>query len=151
MADSMHTRSDIFASVGVILVFAAVKMGYPLADPVIAPLICVLIILTGLQIIKDSSKALLDKAPLEESVIADLSRSVEGVCSCHAVRTRGMAGEIYVDLHIGVDSSLSIDSAHKVSEDVEEMIKSNIPEVRDVMVHLEPKDYCEPNGRKALD
>lgn len=150
VADSMHTRSDIFASVGVILGLIAVRMGYPLADPVIALLICGLILLTGLEIVKDSSKVLLDKALVEERVIVDLAKSVEGVCTCHRVRTRGMAGEIYVDLHIGVDSSLSIDAAHKVGEDVVSMIKSKIPEVRDVVVHLEPKDYCEIKARKAL-
>ena len=127
VADSMHTRSDIYASLGVILGLVAIKMGYPLADPVIALLICGLILLTGLEIVKDSSNVLLDKAPVEESVIVDLAKSVEGVCTCHRVRTRGMAGEIYVDLHIGVDSSLSIDAAHKVAEDVEQHDKKQDP------------------------
>jgi len=149
VADSMHTRSDIFVSVGVILGFVAVKMGYPLADPVIALLICGLILLTGLEIVRDSSKVLLDKALVEERVIVDLAKSIEGVCTCHRVRTRGMAGEIYVDLHIGVDSSLSIEAAHKVSEEVEGMIKSKIPGVKDVVVHLEPKDYCETKAMQA--
>ena len=90
VADSMHTRSDIYASIGVILGLIAIKMGYPLADPVIALLICGLIILTGLEIIKDSSSVLLDKAPIEESKIVDLAKSVDGVCTCHRVRTRGM-------------------------------------------------------------
>ncbi|MBN1235456.1 MAG: cation transporter [Methanotrichaceae archaeon] len=143
VADSLHTRSDIFASLGVILGFFAVNMGYPLADPVIALLICGLILLTGLMIVRDSSRVLLDKALVEESLIVDLAKSTEGVCNCHRVRTHGMAGEVYVDMHIGVDSSLSIDAAHKVSEDVESRIKSKIPGVKDVVVHLEPKDYCE--------
>ena len=151
VADSLHTRSDVFASVGVILGLFAVKMGYPLADPVIALLICGLILLTGIEIVRDSSKVLLDKALVEERVIVDLAKSVEGVCTCHGVRTRGMAGEIFVDLHIGVDSSLSIDAAHKVGEDVESSIKSKIPGVRDVVVHLEPKDYCELKARTALE
>lgn len=143
VADSMHTRSDIFASIGVILGLFAVKMGYPLADPVVALLICGLILLTGLEIVRDSSKVLLDKALVEERMIVDLAKSVEGVCTCHSVRTRGMAGEIFVDLHIGVDSSLSIDAAHKVSENVESIIKREISGVKDVVVHLEPKNYCE--------
>ncbi|MDD2836884.1 MAG: cation transporter dimerization domain-containing protein, partial [Methanothrix sp.] len=54
------------------------------------------------------------------------------------------------DLHIGVDSSLSIDAAHRVGEDVESMIKSKIPGVRDVVVHLEPKDYCERKAQRDL-
>lgn len=143
VADSLHTRSDVFASLGVILGLFAVRMGYPLADPLIALFICVLIIHTGLEIIRESSTALLDRAAIDEKVIVDLARSVEGVCSCHAVRTRGMAEEIYVDLHIEVDASLSMELAHEVGVDVERAIKSRIPEVRDVVVHLEPKDYCD--------
>jgi len=143
VADSMHTRSDIYASLGVILGLFAVRMGYPLADPLIALFICLLIVHTGLEILKESSTALLDRAAVDEQVIVDLARSVEGVCNCHAVRTRGMAEEIYVDLHIGVDASLSMEKAHEVGEDVERAIKSRIPEVRDVVVHLEPRDYCE--------
>ena len=143
VADSLHTRSDVFASLGVILGLFAVRMGYPLADPLIALFICVLIIHTGLEIIRESSTALLDRAAIDEKVIIDLARSVEGVCSCHAVRTRGMAEEIYVDLHIEVDASLSMELAHEVGVDVERAIKGRIPEVRDVVVHLEPKDYCD--------
>jgi divalent metal cation (Fe/Co/Zn/Cd) transporter len=65
-----------------------------------------------------------------------------------------MAGEIYVDLHIGVDSSLSIEAAHKVAEDVEHKIKSKIVGVKDVVVHLEPQGYCEikaQNGSVGLE
>ncbi|OPY50518.1 MAG: ferrous iron efflux protein F [Methanosaeta sp. PtaU1.Bin112] len=148
VADSLHTRSDILASLGVILGLAAVEMGYPQVDPVIALLICGLIVMTGIEIIRESSQVLLDKALLEESQIIDLAESVHGVCTCHGVRTRGTAGEIFIDLHIGVDSSLSIDAAHKVSEEVESMIKSRIPRVRDVMVHLEPKDYCDLKAQR---
>jgi len=143
VADSLHTRSDVFASLGVILGLFAVRMGYPLADPIIALFICALIIHTCLEIIRESSTALLDRAVIDEQVIVDLSRSVEGVCNCHAVRTRGMAEEIYVDLHIEVDASLSMELAHEVGVDVERAIKGRIPEVRDVVVHLEPKDYCD--------
>jgi hypothetical protein len=38
-------------------------------------------------------------SPDNRRVIVDLAKSVEGVCTCHGVRTRGMAAEIYVDLH----------------------------------------------------
>jgi len=143
VADSLHTRSDVFASLGVILGLFAVRVGYPLADPIIALFICALIIHTGLEIIRESATALLDRAVIDEQVIVNLARSVEGVCNCHAVRTRGMAEEIYVDLHIEVDASLSMELAHEVGVDVERAIKGRIPEVRDVVVHLEPKDYCD--------
>jgi cation diffusion facilitator family transporter len=143
VADSMHTRSDVFASIGVILGLFAVKMGYPLADPLIALIITGLIVLAGLEIMKESSKILLDKALIEESVIVNLALSVEGVCNCHRVRTRGSPGRIFVDLHIGLDPTLSMDAAHKVGMAVEDKIKNFIEGVEDVVVHIEPKDYCE--------
>jgi len=155
VADSIHTRSDNNASIAVLAGFVAVKMGYPLADPIIALAITGLIVLTGLEIIKDSSKVLLDRALIEESVISRLALSVPGVCDCHRVRTRGSPGAMYVDLHIGVDSALSIEAAHLVGKEVESKIKSSIPGVEDVVVHLEPRDYCRlsvrgrsGNGRK---
>jgi cation diffusion facilitator family transporter len=151
IADSMHTRSDIYASIAVILGFVAVRMGYPLADPIIAVLITGLIVLTGLEIIKDSSAVLLDKALIEESVIRRLVESVDGVCNCHRVRTRGALGEMYVDLHVGVDSSLSIEEAHKVGIEVENKIKSSIEGVKDVVVHMEPKEYCELRGKEETE
>jgi cation diffusion facilitator family transporter len=143
VADSMHTRSDIYASLAVILGLLAVKMGYPAADPAIALLVTVLIVHTGIEIIKNSSEVLLDKASIDESVVREAAMSVEGVCSCHKVRTRGSRGDMFVDLHIGADPSLSLEEAHNLSIEVEEKIKGSIQGVRDVVVHLEPKDYCE--------
>ena len=145
VADSRHTRSDIFASAGVVLGFVAIKMGYPQADPAATLFVCGLIIITGLEIIRDSSKVLLDRAVINDRVIADLAGSVDGVSSCHNIRTRGPAGEVYMDLHIGVDPSLSMDRAHEVGKAVELTIKSSIDGVRDVVVHLEPWDEA---GRK---
>jgi len=151
VADSMHTRSDIYASIGVIFGFIAVRMGYPLADPLIAVMITGLIVLTGLEIMKESSEVLLDKALIEESVVRRLAESVEGVCNCHRVRTRGSLGDMYIDLHVGVDSYLSIDDAHKVGLAVEEKIKGSIEGVKDVVVHMEPKDYCELRRAEGLE
>lgn len=148
VADSMHTRSDIYASIGVVGGLAAVKMGYPIADPIIALLITGLIILTGFGIIRDSSRVLLDKALIEESVILKLALSVPGVCNCHRIRTRGAPGQMYVDLHICMDSSLSLDMAHKVSENVENLIRISIEGVEDVVVHMEPDGYFKQKDQK---
>jgi cation diffusion facilitator family transporter len=143
VADARHTRSDVYASLGVILSLLAVKMGYPLADPAVALVIVALIIHTGWEIIKESSLVLLDRAILEEGAVRRAAESVPGVCSCHGIRTRGSPGEMYIDLHIGVDPTLTVDQAHELSMNVEERIKSSVDGVADVVVHMEPRDFCE--------
>ena len=65
ISDSKHTRSDIYASIAVILGFIVIKFGYVLADLVIAVLIALLIAKTGIGIIKDSSGVLLDRALID--------------------------------------------------------------------------------------
>jgi cation diffusion facilitator family transporter len=143
VADARHTQSDVYASTGVILSLLAVRMGYPLADPAVALAIVALIIHTGWEIVKEGSWVLLDRAVLEEGAVRRAAESVPGVCSCHGIRTRGSPGEIYIDLHIGVDPSLNIDQAHQLSMAVEENIKRSIKGVADVIVHMEPRDLCE--------
>jgi len=145
VADSMHTRSDIYASVGVILGFVAVMAGYPLADPILALVIVGLIVLTGIEILKESSQVLLDRALVEESIVRMAVDSVPGVCTSHRVRTRGSPGEIYIDLHIVVDPTISIEKAHRIGLEVEAKIKQSINGVRDVVVHMEPRESCEVN------
>lgn len=137
ISDSMHTRSDIYASIAVILGFIAIQSGYIIADPIIAILIALLIARTGIKIMMESSDVLLDKALIDEVTIKNIAKRVNGVCEAHKIRTRGSPSHIYVDLHIGVKSSLSIDKAHDVAHDVEDELKRAIPDIEDVVVHLE--------------
>ena len=69
IADSMHTRSDIYASLAVILGFFAISAGYVWADPIIALGIAILIAKTGIDIIKGSSGVLLDKSVVSDDII----------------------------------------------------------------------------------
>ena len=72
--------------------------------------------------------------------ITDIVLGIKGVKNCHKIRTRGRADDIYVDLHVQVNADMHIDNAHKISYAIEEAIKKEIPEVTDVVVHMEPKE-----------
>jgi divalent metal cation (Fe/Co/Zn/Cd) transporter len=65
---------------------------------------------------------------------------IKGVKACHKIRTRGRPDDIHVDLHVQVNPDMHVDNAHKVSYAIEEAIKAGIPEVTDVVVHIEPKE-----------
>lgn len=140
VADSFHTRSDIYASLAVILGFFAIMAGYFWADPVISLAIAVLIARTGINIIRESSEVLLDKSIISNEFIEKITKSVPGVIETHKIRTRGKRSQIYVDLHITVDPSYSIEEAHQIGEEVESKLKESLPGIKEVLIHMEPAE-----------
>ena len=138
IADSMHTRSDIFVSLSVIITLAVVRLGYPIVDPIISLVIGVFIAKAGFDIVKRSSSALTDKAVLDPDGICNLVLAIPGVKGCHSIRTRGSIDLVYVDLHVEVDPAMPTADAHELATDVEERVTKHIPGVVDVVVHIEP-------------
>lgn len=139
ISDSLHTRADIFTSFSVIVALAAIKLGYPILDPIVTVIISLFIAHTAFAIIKESSGILCDTAVvLENKQITDIVLAIKGVKACHKIRTRGRSDDIHVDLHVQVTPEMHIDEAHKISFRIEEAIKRGIPGVSDVVVHIEP-------------
>jgi len=143
IADSGHTKSDIFASFAVLAGLAAVKAGYPAADPVAAVVIAALIGRVGFKIVKSASGILVDAARIRAEDIVRICMGVPGVLRCHHVRSRGREDEIFMDLRVHVAPGLPIEEAHKIAHRVEEVIKKNIKNVTDVVVHIEPESKGE--------
>ena len=140
VADSMHTRADIYTSLSVIVALIGIKLGFPIIDPIATFLISIFIGYAAFEIIKDASRILCDTvAIIDSDKISAIVMKVKGVKACHKIRTRGRPDDICIDLHIQVDSVMHIDEAHKVSYAVEAALKKNIPEATDVLVHIEPK------------
>ncbi len=149
IADSMHTKSDIYVSLSVIVSLAAIKLGFPLLDPVIALLISFLIFRAGFQIMKESTMVLLDMSRLEEEDICNLVMGVEGVLGCHKIRTRGGMGDIRIDMHVLVKADLPLEEAHLISHNVSKMLKVEYKDITDVVVHLEPASPQGSNTKKT--
>jgi cation diffusion facilitator family transporter len=140
VSDSMHTRADIMTSVSVIATLILIKSGFPIIiDPIVTIIIALFIAHAAFEIVQQSSRILCDTAVIiDVKRITDIVLGIEGVKTCHKVRTRGRPDDIYVDLHVHVHPEMHIERAHKISFLIEEAIKKNIPEVTDVVVHMEP-------------
>ena len=141
VSDAMHTKADIFTSLPVIISLIAVKLGYPIMDHIVTIVISLFIAHAGLGIVKQGQAVLCDTAAiLDDKKIMDIVLGIRGVKTCHKIRTRGRPDDIYIDLHVQVNADMHIDNAHKISSAIEEAIKKRIPEVTDVVVHMEPKE-----------
>lgn len=138
VADSLHTRADIFTSLSVLAAMGAIKLGYPIVDPVVTFVICGFIAKAAFEIVKQSSKVLCDSAMVDTKKITGVVMGIRSVKSCHKIRTRGRDDDVYMDLHVQVAPDTHIDEAHKISYEIEEAIKKAMPEVSDVLVHMEP-------------
>lgn len=141
VSDALHTKADIFTSISVIIALIVIKLGYPVLDPVATMIISLFIAHSGYEIIKQGQAVLCDTAViLDEKKLTDIVLGINGVRACHKIRTRGRADDIYIDLHVQVDPDMHMATAHKVSYEIEGAIKKGIPEVSDVVVHMEPKE-----------
>jgi len=152
VSDSMHTKADIFTSISVIITLIAVRLGYPILDPIATLLIALFIAHAGLEIIRESSRVLCDTAPIVDvKKIADIVLSIEGVKACHKIRTRGRPDDIYLDLHVQVRPDMHMERAHQISYTIEDTIKRVIPEVSDVVVHMEPKGESKESPLETFE
>jgi cation diffusion facilitator family transporter len=141
VSDSMHTKADIFTSLSVIIALIAIKIGYPIIDPIATIIIALFIAHVGLDIVTYSSRILCDTvAIVEVKKIVDIVLGIPGVKTCHKIRTRGRPDDIHLDLHVQVNADMHVDKAHKISYAIEETIKKGIPGITDVVVHIEPKE-----------
>jgi cation diffusion facilitator family transporter len=140
IADSKHTKSDIYVSLGVIVSLIFIKSGFPIADSIAGVIVGIFIAKAGIDIIRESTETLVDKTQMDISIIKEIAYRVEGVKECHGIRTRGTKSHVFIDLHILVNPSMSVENAHRIAETVEREIKNKISEVVDVVVHIEPSE-----------
>ncbi len=138
VADSYHTKSDIYVSLVVMGGMLGTVMGIRLIDPVLSLIIMALIGRMAFDILRSASKVLCDSAIIPPEKIRKVAMGISGVRGCHEIRTRGREDEILVDLHINVDKSMHVDSAHDLSGRIENVIKGTFPGVREVIIHIEP-------------
>ncbi len=149
ISDSLHTKSDIFASVAVLISLAAVYAGLPVIDPIAAFIIAILIGRTGYHILLESAKVLSDYFRIHPGLIRDVALGVDGVTECHDIRSRGTPTDVFVDLRLHVPPDMGISEAHELAHKVEGRIKKEFTEVTEVVVHIEPEGkMAEAAGNK---
>jgi cation diffusion facilitator family transporter len=140
VADSKHTRSDIYVTVGVIASLVLINLGFPEADPVAGIIVGLVVARTGFFIIRDATETLVDRSCSDISAIENIVLAVAGVKGCHDIRTRGTGNHVFIDIHVLVDPGLSVEAAHAIADRVEQAIINGLTEVVDVVVHIEPYD-----------
>ncbi len=142
-ADAAHTFSDALVSVGVIIGLVLVVCGVPMADPVMALVVTVFILISAVGVFRRALRTLSDHSRIAASDIQQVAEAVSGVRQVHRVRTRGTESEVYVDLHVLVDPAMTVACAHGIGDEIEAAVKAQHPEAQEVLVHIEPDTEAE--------
>ena len=141
-ANAWHSRTDAISSVVVLVGVAGSMAGLWYLDAIAAIGVGLMIAKIGWDLAWHSIRELVDTGLDAERVeaIREIILAVDGVVSLHILRTRRMAGEALVDVHIQVAPHISVSEGHYVSETVRARIIKEIEEVTDVMVHIDPEN-----------
>jgi cation diffusion facilitator family transporter len=153
--DAWHHRSDAITS-GAAFVGISIALiggpGWEPADDWAALFACALIGFNGWRLLRPALEEAMDTAPpreVEESV-RTIAAAVPGVLALDQCRVRKMGVELYVDIHIGVDASLTVFAGHEIAHAVKDAIRHSNPAVADVLVHVEPAFQQQAAPRNAV-
>jgi cation diffusion facilitator family transporter len=155
-ADAWHLRTDVYTSLGVMISLGAVwaasflfpDLEVEWVDPVAAIGVALLITKAAYDLTIQSAKDLLDVELNDEELkrirgfILEYQEAVHGY---HKLRTRKAGYFRFIDFHIKVDPAMTVLEAHKISDDLEKIIETNL-QGANVTIHIEPCDgSCGPS------
>ena len=140
-ADAHHLLTDVWTSTGVVLGLIFVPLtGWLVLDPLIAFLVAVNIVWTGVRLLHETGSELLDASipTAERRIIADIfaAYNKQGI-QFHALRTRVAGVRRFVSFHVLVPGEWSVQQGHALCEEIELKIVDSLPGAH-VFTHLEP-------------
>jgi cation diffusion facilitator family transporter len=146
--DAAHLGTDALTSAAVLvgLILVAIT-GAQWIDPVVALAVAALVVTTGVRLLAQSSRVLVDESLPPEEVEA-IRKAIEslssrGVVGYHELRTRRAGARRYVDLHVQFRAGTSLEDAHRTAHELQDQISTRLSGA-DVLIHLEPEDRVRP-------
>jgi cation diffusion facilitator family transporter len=153
IANAKNMRNDILISTSVLigLVFTFV-LKMPVLDIITAMFVSLWIIKVAFNIFQETNMELMDgmqDTELYFKVFKEVDK-VKGAHNPHRLRIRKLADVYLIGMDIEVDGSFTVSQAHEIAMKVEERLKENIPNIYDVLIHIEPYGNIEKNEAFGL-
>ena len=152
LADAEHLRTDIYSSFGVLLGLVLIKLtGISILDPVIALIVAVLILKTGISITKTALNNLLDGS-LPESDIQVIEKIIndfkdKGVINFKKIKSRQVGAYKYIEITLIFPPDLTILKCHSICDEIEKKLETELGNTMAV-IHAEPDcRECARSGK----
>jgi len=139
-ANAWHHRSDSLSSVAVLIGGIISLLGWGHADQLATIVVGFMIMGIACKILFEGAMELAEHSADKESIqkIEKVLTEEKGISSWHALRTRKLGGELCIDVHVLVDSIMSVLEGHDISVELEKKIKSVLSNPLNILVHIEP-------------
>src|SRR5438270_7566368 len=153
-ADAHHLFADVFTTAGVLVgVLLVALTGWLILDPIIALLVALNVIWTGIRLLRQTGLGLLDTTLSKEDVkhIETVFESyrAQGILF-HALRTRQAASRRFISFHVLVPGTWTVFKGHAMCEEIELTLRNALPETT-VFTHLEPREDPASFADQGLD
>lgn len=152
-ADGQHLLTDVISSVGVVIGLLLVLVtGWVMLDALIAALVGLNILWSGSKLVGRSVGGLMDIAvPAEtlQNIRETIQANAEGAIEAHDVRTRQAGKATFIDFHLVVPGTMSVDDAHAICDRIEAALKTSCEDSH-VTIHVEPEDKAKHSGIVVL-
>jgi len=153
IANGINMRNDIFISLAVLigLIFTLI-FSLPIIDKILALFLGGFIMIEAFKMFLKTNVELMDG--IEDTQLYcqlfEAVNSVKGAHNPHRVRARKIGSHYMVNLDIEVEPDLTVKEAHEIAKSVESSIKSNLMNIYDVMVHIEPRGNYEKDEKFGI-
>lgn len=139
-ADSTHFVTDSISSIAVLIGLIFMHFGFPMADPVAAFIVGLIMLYLSIELGVHSFKVFMDFSPDKKTLseIESVLNSEKRITRFHKLRARLAGNYILVDVHIHVRHKMDIVTAHAISHELENAIIKKVPKVKEVSIHIEP-------------
>ncbi len=153
VADGQHLFTDVITSVGVVLaLIVAILTGWTILDPLIAAAVATHILFMGYNIATESMSRLMDQAAspdIEGRIRGVIEANGHGALEAHDIRTRQAGRALFIEFHLVVPGTMTVDDAHVICDRLEQSIEQSI-EGSEVVIHVEPEYKAKPEASGAV-
>ncbi len=148
-ADGKHLLTDVVSTIGVLVGLGLVFVtGWAILDSILAMLVALNILWSGWTVMRESVGGLMDVAVPKDTqgVIREvISSSADGAIEAHDIRTRQAGKLTFIDFHLVVPGTMSVDQAHQICDVIEAKLREAVPDVQ-VTIHVEPEAKAKHSG-----
>ncbi|MBI5968118.1 MAG: cation transporter [Deltaproteobacteria bacterium] len=139
IADGYHARVDGLTSLAVLFGAIGVWLGFPLADPIVGLLITAAIV----RIVWESGKAVFTRLldGIDPEVLDEIKHAVNhipGVQDASEIRVRWLGHRLHAEVNIAVDPELSVESGHKIAQEVRHGLLHHLRYLSHAIIHIDP-------------